>query len=489
MKMIKKLNEISIRLRPPLGFSGPITLVTLLVMPLLASAQSVDRIRAVETGLLPKVVVKGRPVPRHTIEERMKALNVPGVSVAVIRNYKIEWAKGYGFADVAAKRPVTTETLFLAASISKPVAAAGALSLVEQGKLKLDDSVNSYLKSWRLSENEFTKEQKVTLRRLLSHTAGLTVQGFPGYDVASSVPTIPQILDGVKPANTPAVRVDLVPGSTFRYSGGGYTVAQLIITDVTGVPFPDFMQRAVLEKAGMRQSTYENPLPKRLTAVAASGYMGNGDALPGRYHTHPEMAAAGLWTTASDLARFVIEIQKAREGRSNKILRQTTIEEMLRPEKENYGLGFDISERDGLKRFGHDGADAGFQALLSGTVDGRGIVVMTNSENGQQLASEIELAVAAVYGWPDKPREREAITMTPEALEKFAGDYQAPIGTVKIRVEGDHLLLLSAPGLRDMALYPQSADTFFALGGVPDLKFAADGSSFTVGGLTAKRVK
>jgi CubicO group peptidase (beta-lactamase class C family) len=458
-------------------------------MPLLASAQSVDRIRAVETGLMPEVIVKGRPVPRHTIEERMKALNVPGVSVAVIRNYEIEWAKGYGFADVTTKRPVTTETLFLAGSISKPVAAAGALSLVEQGKLKLDDDVNRYLKSWKVPENEFTKEQKVTLRRLLSHTAGLTVHGFPGYSVASSAPTIPQILDGVKPANTPAVRVDLVPGSTFRYSGGGYTVAQLIMTDVTGLPFPDFMQRAVLGKVGMGQSTYANPLPQRLAAVAASGYTGNGDALPGRYHTYPEMAAAGLWTTASDLARFVIEIQKAREGRSNQILRQTTIEEMLRPEKENYGLGFSVNERNGLKRFGHDGADAGFQALLSATLDGRGVVVMTNSENGQRLASEIELAVAAAYGWPDKPREREAITMTPEALKKFTGDYElAPIGTVKIRVENDHLLL-SAPGLGDMALYPQSADAFFSLRDLPDLKFAADGSSFTAGDLIAKRVK
>jgi CubicO group peptidase (beta-lactamase class C family) len=188
--------------------------------------------------------------------------------------------------------------------------------------MKLDDDVNSYLKSWKVPENEFTKEQKVTLRRLLSHTAGLTVHGFPGYSAASSVPTVPQILDGVKPANTAAVRVDLLPGSMFRYSGGGYTVAQLMMSEVTGVPFQDFMQRAVLGKAGMRQSTYDNPLPQRLAAVAASGYKGNGDPIPGRYHTYPEMAAAGLWTTASDLARFVIEIQKSREGRSNQILKQ-----------------------------------------------------------------------------------------------------------------------------------------------------------------------
>lgn len=481
-------NDSGIQARPPLVYAGlMIRLLMVLITPL-AAAQGVDGIRAVETGLTPAVVVKGRPVPRHTIEERMKALNVNGVSVAVIRNYGIEWAKGYGLADVETRRPVTAETLFLAGSISKPVAAAGALALVDQGKVKLDDHVNSYLKSWKVPENEFTKEQKVTLRRLLSHTAGLTVHGFPGYNAASAVPAIPQILDGVKPANTPAVRVDLVPGSTFRYSGGGYTVAQLMMTEVTGVPFPVFMQRAVLAKAGMRQSTFENPLPQRLTAVAASGYKGNGDAVPGRYHTYPEMAAAGLWTTASDLARFVIEIQKGREGRSNNILKQATIEQMLRPEKQNYGLGFSITDRDGLTRFSHSGTDAGFQAVLSATVDGRGFVVMTNSENGARLASEIALAVAAAYGWPDKPREREAISMTPEALAKFAGEYEAPrIGKVKIRVQGDHLVVTVLAG--DVALYPQTADTFFSAGGVPDIKFAADGSGFTGGGVAAKRVQ
>lgn len=459
-----------------------------LIAPLLAVGQDADRIRAVETGLMPAVVLKGRPTPRHTIEERMKALNVNGVSIAVIRNYEIEWTKGYGVADVESKRPVAAETLFLAGSISKPVTAAGALTLVDQGKVKLDDDVNSYLKSWKVPENEFTKEQKVTLRCLLSHTAGLTVHGFPGYNAASPVPTIPQILDGVKPANTAAVRVDLLPGSTFRYSGGGYTVAQLMMSDVAGAPFADFMQRAVLSKAGMRQSTFENPLPERLSAVAASGYKGNGEAVPGRYHTYPEMAAAGLWTTASDLARFAIEIQKSREGRSNRILKQATVEEMLRPEKQNYALGFAIDVRDGLKQFSHGGTDVGFQARLAATVDGRGWVVMTNSENGARLASEIALAVAAAYGWPDKPKEREAIAMTPEMLAKFAGEYDAArIGRAKIRTEGDHLVI-TIREIGDVALYPQSADTFFSLGGIPDLKFAADRSSFSGGGTTAKRV-
>lgn len=464
-------------------------LVIALITLLLAPAQELDRIRMVETGLTQAVVIKGRPAPRHTIQDRMRALNVNGVSVAVIQDFEIAWAKGYGLADVESKRSVTAETLFLAGSISKPVSAAGALTLVEQGKVNLEEDVNSYLKSWKLPENEFTKEQKVTLRRLLSHTAGLTVHGFPGYNAASVVPTIPQILDGVRPANTAAVRVNLAPGSTFRYSGGGYTLAQLLMTEVTGETFPDFMQRAVLRKAGMRQSTFENPLPQRLTALAASGYKANGDAVPGRYHTYPEMAAAGLWTTASDLARFVIEIQKGREGRSNRLLKQGTIEKMLRPEQGNYALGFSIAERDGVKRFSHSGTDVGFQAVLSATIDGRGFVVMTNSENGALLASEIASAVAAAYGWPEKPKEREAITISPETLARFTGEYEAArIGRVKIRVEGDHLVL-TGPGSGDVALYPQSADSFFSLGSVPDLKFAADASGFTGGGVTAKRVQ
>jgi CubicO group peptidase (beta-lactamase class C family) len=419
----------------------------------------------------------------------MKALNVPGVSIAVIRNYEIVWAKGYGFADVASKRPVTADTLFLAGSISKPVAAAGALALVERKRLSLDDNVNVHLKSWRISDNEFTREQKVTLRRLLSHTAGLTIHGFPGYSASAPVPTIPQILDGATPANTGAVKVDVVPGSIWRYSGGGYTVAQLMMEDVTGMPFARYMGEAILAKAGMKMSTFENPLPQRLSGTAATGYKPNGSPVPGRYHTYPEMAAAGLWTTASDLARFTIEIQKAREGRSQGMLRQATVEEMLRLEKQHYGLGFAIDERDGLKRFSHGGADEGFQAYLAGTVDGRGMVILTNSENGSRLANEIRLAVAAAYGWPEKPREREVVALAPEVLLKYTGDYASPrIGKVTVRVEGDHLVInLTGPG--DVHLYPQSPDTFFSLGGVPDLKFATDGSSFTGGGVTAQRVK
>ena len=422
----------------------------------------------------------------------MKALHVRGVSLAVIQNYDIAWAKGYGLADLETKRPVTPETLFQAGSISKPVAAVAAMKLVEQGKLRLDDEVNTFLKTWKLPDNEFTREQKVTLRRIMSHSAGLTVHGFPGYAAGEPVPSIVEVLDGKKPANTAAIRVDILPGTQFRYSGGGYTIMQLAMIDVTGESFPALMQELVLSKAGMRHSTYEQPLPASLAGVAASGYQSNGAAVAGRYHTYPEMAAAGLWTTATDLARFAIEIQKSREGRSNKILTKATVEEMLREQKKPYGLGFGLEEVGGSPRFGHGGADEGFQALFSATMDGQGFVIMTNSDNGIQLANEIALAIAAAYRWPDKPREREAIQLASPALTKFAGEYDAPqIGKVRIRVAGDHLLI-TAQG-EEMDWFPESSTKVFALsGGLPDIEFKTDDkgevTGFDVAGLHAKRL-
>jgi len=248
----------------------------------------------------------------------------------------------------------------------------------------------------------------------------------------------------------------------------------------------------VLSNAGMRHSTYEQPLPAALATGAASGYRSNGDAVPGKYHTYPEMAAAGLWTTAGDLAHFVIEIQKSREGRSNRILSKAAVEEMLREQKKPYGLGFGLEEVGGSPRFGHGGADEGFQALFSSTLDGQGFVIMTNSDNGMRLAGEIALAIAAAYRWPDKPRERAAVPLSPAALEKFAGEYQAPrIGKVHIGVAGDHLAITIEGEALDW--YPESATHVFALaGGLPDIEFKTDEkgevTGFDVAGLHARRL-
>jgi CubicO group peptidase (beta-lactamase class C family) len=450
---------------------SPVTRIFLMLLfALRITAATSDHIKAVENGLLPAVVIKGRPVQHANIAERMKALKIRGVSIGAINNYEIEWAKGYGFADLESKRPVETTTLFQAGSISKPVAAVAAMKMVEEGKLALDQDINTFLTTWKVPDNEFTKDNKVTLREILSHSAGLTVHGFSGYRAGDPLPTLVQVLNGVKPANTPPVRVDVMPGSIWRYSGGGYTIMQLAMTDVSRKPFPEIMWDLVLSKAGMVNSTYENPLPSKLSEVAASGYRADGTPVPGRYHTYPEMAAAGLWTTASDLARFGIEIQKSREGRSNRILKQATIREILTEQKKPFGLGFALAPN----WFSHEGADEGFQALFGCSLDGKGLVVMTNSDNGGRLAHEIELAFAAAYGLADKPVEREMTSMPAEAMKKFAGNYAVDsLSQLSIRVEGDHLLL-SNKEIGSVQLFPATGRTFFSLGDTPDVTFTLD---------------
>jgi CubicO group peptidase (beta-lactamase class C family) len=242
--------------------------------------------------------------------------------VAIIDNYKIAWAGAFGVTAPGGTEPVTTSTLFQAGSISKPVAAVGAMWLVEHGKLSLDEDVNKKLKSWKVPENEFTKDQKVTLRRLMSHSAGLTVHGFPGYAVGAPVPTMVQIFNGEKPANTDPIRVDFVPGTKMRYSGGGVTIEQQLVIDVTGRPFPQFMHDTVLSKIGMTDSYYEQPLPPARAAHTATGARANGKAVEGKWHIYPEMAAAGLWTTPTDLAKFAIEIALSKQGKANHVLSQ-----------------------------------------------------------------------------------------------------------------------------------------------------------------------
>src|SRR5579863_171727 len=357
------------------------------------------RIERIAKGIEPVEAGKGdAPVPLD-IEKLMKLYDVPGFSVAVIEDYKIAWAKSYGVTEPGGKNPVMPKTLFQAGSISKPVAAAGMLALVQQGKLSLDEDVNVKLKSWRVPENEFTKEQKVTLRRLMSHTAGLTIHGFPGYDVDNPRPTLLQIFNGEKPANTAPIRVDATPGTIERYSGGGITIEQQLMMDVTGKQFPALMRELVLDKIGMSDSSYEQPLPAQRAAMTAAGTYSDGKSVHGKWHVYPEMAAAGLWTTPTDLAKFAIEIALSKQGRSNRVLSKKMTREMLTPVKEDAGLGF-FMEKDNPGQFGHNGADEGFQALLTMNADtGNGLAIMANSDNGVQVAELVLRRVAKEYAW------------------------------------------------------------------------------------------
>ncbi|MGC1644379.1 MAG: serine hydrolase, partial [Candidatus Sulfotelmatobacter sp.] len=339
----------------------------------------------------------------------MELYKCPGLSVAVIDNFRIAWAKGYGVTEAGTQTPVTVHTLFQAGSISKPVAATGTLSLVEHGKLSLEENVNLKLKSWQVPDNEFTKEQKVTLRRILSHSAGLTVHGFPGYEVGTPIPTLVQIFNGEPPANTAPIRVDFVPGTKFRYSGGGVTIEQQLVIDVTGKPFPLFMRETVLDKIGMTDSTYEQPLPPARAVMTATGTRADGTLIPGKWHIYPEMAAAGLWTTATDLAKFGIEIALSKQGKANRVLSEATTQEMLKPQIEQIGLGFFLASHKNPEEFGHNGADEGFQALLIMFADtGKGVAIMANSDNGISVANALTQSVAKEYGWNYTPDQSSA---------------------------------------------------------------------------------
>lgn len=383
-----------------------------------------SRIGRVENGLLPAVQIKGDP--GWTIHERMKHYKVPGVTIAVIDDFKIAWVKAYGVKDTETNEPVGTDTLFQAGSISKPVAAMAALKKVEQGKIALDENINNRLTTWKLPDNDFTSKKKVTLANLLSHTGGTTVHGFPGYAPGEQIPTLSQILDGAPPANTQAVRVDFEPGTKFRYSGGGTTIAQLAIMDIEKKPYPQIAQETVLGPLDMTNSTYQQPLPDETRKKAATGYRSDGKAVAGKIHIYPEMAAAGLWTTPTDLAKFVIESQLSLAGKSNKVLTPAMTAKMVQPflPSSQAGLGFFSEKHGAATYFGHGGADEGFRAQVLVHKDkGYGAVVMVNSDNGQ-IINEIIRGIAREYQWEDYlPQPREVVSVDAAKLGEYSGRF------------------------------------------------------------------
>ena len=338
-----------------------------------------DRIRRIEGIWQPESVM-----PEH---------KTPAVSIAVIRNGAVEWARTYGVG-------ASSGTLFQAASISKPVTALAALHMAQYGNFGLDEDVNNKLTAWQVPDNSFTATKKVTVRGILSHSAGLTVHGFPGYSENDAIPTVRQVLDGTAPANTPAVRVDVEPGTLYRYSGGGYTVLQLLLAERFQRPFPELMQRIVLGRLGMHNSTFEQPLPQARAARTAVGFHNTGRSYTGGWHTYPEMAAAGLWTTPTDLSLFAIAVARAVMGESNKIVEREMAERMIIPHIGRHGLGF----VGGQGWFSHGGANAGYRCELVCRADAsHGAVVMTNSDSGGRLLRPVLQAIAQESGWPKLP--------------------------------------------------------------------------------------
>jgi CubicO group peptidase (beta-lactamase class C family) len=431
----------------------------------------------VENGLIQQVIIEGDSVHHFNIKERMDYYKVPGLSIAMVEGGKIQWAKGYGYICYDTAREVDETTMFQAASISKPVAALMALKLVEEGKLDLDSDVNNYLKDWKIETNKFTSEKPVTLRGLLTHTAGLTVHGFMGYAKGEEIPDLIEILNGDNPANSDPVRPDTLPGSISRYSGGGYIVMQKLIEDVTGESFPDLMKKNILDKIGMENSTYQQPLPEALYNQASFGSRGDGSRIEGNWHIYPEMAAAGLWTTPTELAKYMIEVQESYKGKSNKILSREMTIQMLTNQAENQGLGPGVSGTGDSLVFSHGGANEGFRCMLWGFANtGKGFVIMTNSDNGSAVTWEIIRSISEVYGWNMfKPMVRKVISTNQDSLRKFEGTYQMnPEYIVQITAEANKLHVKQNWDQNEYWLYPGSELVFFTLEDNTELVFEED---------------
>lgn len=384
-----------------------------------------DKISEIEHNITGRLLLnKDQP---STILERMKKYKVKGMSIAVIHDYKIAWAKAYGWANEEQKKPMTTETLFEPGSISKSLNALGILKLAQEKKVDLNTDINEYLISWKFPYDSLSKGKKITLAHILSHNAGLTVHGFPGHDIQGPIPTVLEVLDGKKPSFTPAVRSAYEPGLQFEYSGGGTTISQVLLTDVTNQTYDQWMYENVLKPIGMEHSFYSQPPPKEKQPLCASGYNGDGTPISNKFHVYPEQAAAGLWMTPSDLCQYIIDMQLAYEGKPSKVLSP----EMVKLHLTSYNdgptsLGSFIVDINGEKYFEHGARNDGFCGDFYGSLErGNGVVIFLNSDDGT-LISEFINSVAKAYQWKNfyhEPLRKKSIKVADKLLKSYEGLY------------------------------------------------------------------
>jgi CubicO group peptidase (beta-lactamase class C family) len=424
------------------------------------AADSASRQRQVENQVPPELLVDGEPAHFPTLQQRMAQLQVPGVSIAVVHEGRIDWARGYGVA-WAGGPAVTADTLFQAASISKPVTALAVLRLADSRTIDLDREANDYLKSWKIPDTPFTVKSKVTVAELLRHTAGINLGGFPGYTAGQPLPTLLQILEGTPPAFGPAITVTSVPGTQWRYAGGGYVILRQLLTDVTGKPFELLMRDSVLVPLGMTHSTFQQPLPAQLATAAARPHDVHGRGFDHGARIYPEQAPDGLWTTASDLARYLLAVQKSRQ--QDGLLSAAMTRRMLMPNRYHWGLGPIIGQDARHPYFMFSGGNYGFISVFVAYRDGDGVVVLTNGEQGGTLAADVVRSTARAYHWPDfQPISGHSVALAPDAVPGLVGVYRAAGGdTVVITREHDVLSLVQIGNRAGpQRLYPQSRDRF-----------------------------
>lgn len=424
---------------------------------------SKNRIHQVENNLISWVKLDGDS--NWNITDRMRANNVLGLSICVIHDYKIDWCKGYGITDTISQDPVTEETLFQTASIGKSINGFAFMKLAQDGVISLDKDINTYLKRWKFPYDS-TSSQAISLKAILSHTAGLSVEGFDGYLPGQEIPTLEQILMGDPPANNRPVQAIFAPGDKFQYSGGGYEISEILLEDVTGSSYADFIREEIFQPLKMESSSYMIPSPSGFKI--ANGYRYDQQPIGDSYHIYPEKACgAGLWSTPADIAKFVIDLQKALKDDSGEVIERDYAKQMTTPVQDDAGLGVFINKKGDRQYFQHSGLNEGFSSIYVGSLDGGdGVVIFTNSDF-TDFMYEIVNAVATVYDWknyyPFVPKK--IAYPSKEVLKRYVGNYIFENADSGPEISMDSVgLNLQAPGApTKWRMYFTSDEDFFML--------------------------
>jgi CubicO group peptidase (beta-lactamase class C family) len=432
-------------------------LLNLIFIPVFRAQSLEDKIKAVENSLGGWARLENSK--GWNISDRMAHYKVKGLSIAVIDNYKIVWAKGYGEADTIERRPVTVNTLFQPASIGKSLHAVGTMKLVEQGKIDPKRDINDYLKRWKFPYDSLSRRKEINLLQLLSHSAGLSVHGFDGYKWGEPLPNIIQILNGEPPSNSPAVRSEFEPGKKFQYSGGGYTISGMIVEDVSNMKYAAYMTKTVLAPLGMNHTCFYGGLTADAKKNLATGYRFDGKPMGCKYHIYPEDACgASLWSTPTDFAKLIIELQLSLKGKSNKVLSQKTVQQLFTPYVSDfYGLGFFLEKKGKETYFHHTGLNEGFISDYYGSLEGgHGVVIMANSDIAafEDITEEIINSVATVYEWERfyQPVIKKEIIIKDDMIKKYTGKY----------------LFTEDPNGPSLNIFEEKGKLWFHFNGTPD---------------------
>jgi CubicO group peptidase (beta-lactamase class C family) len=467
------------------------SLLVFLIFPNCETEGSITRKRidAVENGLLRTVVFKGENPERMKLSERMAFYRVPGVSIAVIDKYAVEWTQGYGVERVGTDLPITPDLLFQAASISQSVTAWGILHLVDLGKIDLDADANTFLQSWTVPPSSVTTKTKVTLRHLMSHSAGLISLKLAGYPFGKAMPTASDVLKGQKPSDSPGVYVYKKPGTEVQYSELGYAVLHQLIEDLEAEPFNKILAETVLQPLGMSQSTFEIPLPDIMRIKTVVGHNRQGEPVGEGWFYYPVAAASGLWSTPSDLSLFAIDVMKTAIGQSQIVVSPESARMMLTPQVGNQGLGFEVFDTGGNLYFFQRGSTEGYECcMVAYPSRGQGVVIMANSDNGAYLIDEILRSISDAYKWPHFiPEIKAYYRLDPSVYAQYVGTYEVRSDYILNVAHEDYYLVIQPTGQAPTKFFVENQSTFFSVDPYIQIQFLKDSAGAVTGLLLTQR--